>query len=310
MINSSNELSRVPQSWSLPRASLRPPLPTLARGGAFFGEGMVYVEKDLLSRGFNVTPRYLFKLPFRLWTLYVTLIYMATYKPRYDPRLAQHLDAGEVITTWAALAARLDRTESQVKTDMLKLRAMNAPLSIRNGCRCIVVTLSNYKACQDMSRYNPAMIPLLSRHNPASNTTALQYNNTTALKEASSTADAPLVEKTFRDRIATTDRWTPADAKRVRALLKSGLGADLLCAATYMAVGRAYNRACRKMRKEDTLRDYFRRNPGQVIGSFAYVETVIAEAKAAQALGSIGELKGFWEYSKDSVERMEAGDVE
>ena len=181
----------VPQPWSLPRASLRPPLPTLARGGAFFGKGVIYVEKDLLSRGFNLTPRYLFKLPYRLWTLYVTLIYMATYKPRYDPRLSIHLDAGEVITTWAALAARLDRTESQVKTDMLKLRAMNAPLSVRNGCRCIVVTLSNYKACQDMSSYNDSMKPLSSRHDASSNTTVQQYNNTTIQKRLESSGDDP-----------------------------------------------------------------------------------------------------------------------
>jgi len=195
MINTSISSPVVPQPWSLPRASLRPPLPTLARGGVFFGEGVVYVEKDLLSRGFNVTPRYLFKLPFRLWTLYVTLIYMATYKPRYDPRLAQRLNAGEVITTWAALAVRLDRTESQVKTDMLKLLAMNAPLSVRNGCRCIVVTLSNYRACQDISRYNLAVVPPLSRHDPASNTTVQQYSNITLKKlESSDDAPAPLIQ--------------------------------------------------------------------------------------------------------------------
>lgn len=283
--------------------------------GQFYSWGEAEnVEQDILSRGFNITPRYLFKLSYRLWTLYITLIYMATYKPRYDPKLSLHLDAGEVITTWAALAARLDRTESQVKTDMKKLVSMNAPLSFHNACRCIVVTLSNYKACQDISCYNGATLSLSSRHDAASNTTVQQYNNTTALKEeAASTetdAAAPLVEKTFRDRIGTVDRWTPADAKRVKTLLESGLGADLLCAAIYLAVGRAYTRACREKKEGEPLRAYFRRCPGQVIGSFAYVETVIAEAKAAQALGSIGEIEGFWEYSKDSVERMEAGENE
>ena len=164
--------------------------------GQFYSWGEAEnVEQDILSRGFNITPRYLFKLSYRLWTLYITLIYMATYKPRYDPKLSLHLEAGEVITTWAALAARLDRTESQVKTDMLKLLAMNAPLSVRNGCRCIVVTLSNYRACQDMSRYNPAMTPLSSRHDPASNTTVQQYSNTTLKKLESPSGDpGPLIQ--------------------------------------------------------------------------------------------------------------------
>lgn len=310
-----NDTLLVPRPMSTPsRAWPTFPLSSIARGGVFFG-GELIMNEDFFSLGYKIIPRYAFKLPFRLWTLYALLIYLATYKPRFDPRLRIDLEAGEIVTTWGALARRLDRTESQVKTDMRKLRAGSASISYRTAHRSVIVTLRDYRAYQDLSRYSPAEISPNSRRNAASKTKRVQeYKSTGVEEEAASTEanddDAPLVEKTFRDRIGTVDRWTPADAKRVRALLEDGAEADLLCAAIYLAVGRAYTRACREKKEGEPLKAYFRRCPGQVIGSFAYMETVIAEAKAAQALGSIGKLEGFWEYTQDSVERMEAGENE
>ncbi len=314
------------------------------------------MEENLLSRGFKLVPRYVWKLPYRLWTLYCLLIYLAAYKPRYDPRLGRWLDAGQIVTTWGALAARLDRTKRQVQTDMRNLLKMNAPVEVEGGCRHVVITLRDYRVYQETGaygsrkgRHDVSEVSPKGRHDVSINTTEHRTNNETGRhdvsevlpkgrhdvlssttgvqdararegrqeKEASSTDDAlspeALIEETFRARIATVDRWTRSDAKRVKALLEGdeetpAIGADVICAAICLATIRSYSRANGEKEHGESLREYYKRKPSRRIGSIAYVETALEEAKELLDSGSLEEFTSYCHYCRVSMETMEASD--
>ncbi len=180
------------------------------------------------------------------------------------------------------------------------------------------VTPTEQRSKDETARRSVAEVSPKSARSLLSSTTGVQDKQEVQEKEASSTTDdallpEALIEETFRARIATVDRWSRSDAKRVKALLEGdeetpAIGADVICAAICLATIRSYNRANGEKESGESLRDYYKRKPSQLIGSIAYVETALAEAKELLDSGSLEEFTSYCDYCRKSMKTMEASD--
>jgi len=112
------------------------------RGGGELLRGDM--EDNLNSRGYVPLPRYAYKLKFFEWALYAQLYYLASYKPRRDPKTGIELDAGQCISTRSGLAARLGVSIRVIRRLLNRLKRSGLIDTTTLHRRGILVTVKGY----------------------------------------------------------------------------------------------------------------------------------------------------------------------
>lgn len=114
-------------------------------------------DYELQKSGVTI-PRSIFKLPADLAALYCYLLHKATYKPRFDKRITDNLDTGQVVITCSYMAKHFKPMKWSVhKIGRMVKRLASAEL-LQSECRAtakegLLITICNYKELQTISNY-------------------------------------------------------------------------------------------------------------------------------------------------------------